>query len=385
MARRAERMVQLTEAVTACFAQRQQEPQAQADVQRAEALVAQLQAERAGLTQQLELARDLSTRSQSACSELQQQASDCRAELDKTLKDLHRERVKKPPAAAAAPEEAAAAVAAAVAPSAAAAGAASGDMEVVNQQLRKAQEEVAALGKTASERLDETVTLKQELAKLRADLQEALARPATDDQLRSHPQYSYLLNQQRALTSQLQTEKAATERLRSELEKLNESWQDANTRAEQNRAALHEEARETARRDAEALARAKADKHTIELQLGQMTLQHTQIASRADEMARVVGWCQVRGVRRGAALQRLALPLWRVEPRLRAPAHLSDVSSVSSVSSVHTFHTFHAALLSAAAACSEPPPMAHGALPTAHCSLPARARSRASWSAPRAC
>ena len=158
MARRAERMVQLAEAVTSCLAQRQHEPEA--DVQRAEALAAQLQAERAGLTQQLELARDLSTQSQSACAEAQQQAADCRAELDKTLKDLHRERVKKP-SGAAAPAEEAAATPAAVTP-AAASGGASGDADAVSQQLRKAQEEVVALGKTASERLDETVSLKQE-------------------------------------------------------------------------------------------------------------------------------------------------------------------------------------------------------------------------------
>lgn len=61
-----------------------------------------------------------------------------------------------------------------------------------------------ALSKVAEERLEEMLSLKQQLAQLEAALEEVKARPPSDEQLRAHPDFINLSATARKLSAQLQ-------------------------------------------------------------------------------------------------------------------------------------------------------------------------------------
>lgn len=74
--------------------------------------------------------------------------------------------------------------------------------ETVQPKLACLQEELAAIKKTASERLDETVSLKQEMSRLQTQLQEATHRPISDEQLHVHPQFAFMMKELQSVTRQ---------------------------------------------------------------------------------------------------------------------------------------------------------------------------------------
>ena len=258
------------------------------------ALAAKLQAERAPLSAELAKSQDVCTQLKDRLASATSRLDAANDQLDKTTKDLNREKLKAatrpatPPPAAPTPTTpsatptagssdapgsggngAVSGVATAAATAAAAASAAA------EAEMRT---EMEAAQRLSEERLKELQANDVELRRLRAAAQEAGMRPVSDEALQRHPEYKRAQGQLREYHERVQQSEARLLKMRNDAAQISNLRHSEHNEFEEYRTKQALQASDEAKERAEALASAHSERRAIELQLAQISVQQKRDA-----------------------------------------------------------------------------------------------------------
>lgn len=260
-----------------------------------DAAISDFAAARVELSAKVELLEERQARSEASAGELAARLAAANDQLDKLTKELNREKLKRATEAPAAPagsggiggggssSKAEAAGAADASGAAGAAGSAAASAAAL-AEAKEAKDELEEARKQAQQWLTELQGAKQEVARARAAEQEMRHRLLPDEQLRQHPSYQLLEAQAKQLLERVQESDRIAERHRADAAQVNTLRHTEHTRFEDYRLAREQQASDETKAQAELLATAQAERRSLEMKLGEVSLTKSREVDRATDL-----------------------------------------------------------------------------------------------------